>query len=144
MQERSRELDAEAWIGAGPGRPELAPGVGELEPVGVDLDAGRADDDELAVHHVEDDAERARRDHRLGEVERDVAQPGPEVDAPGHHPASGPNVPAALLLDLEYVFGRRSARPADRQIGGQRGQLDRKSTRLNSSHLRRSRMPSSA
>src|SRR5947199_375209 len=52
---------------------ELELGVGEVEPVGVDHDAGRADDEQLAVHHVRLDSQDIRGDHRVGEVEGDSA-----------------------------------------------------------------------
>ena len=123
VHERSGELDAEPGVGAGPGGAELALGVGEGKPVGVDLDPGRADDEQLAVHHLNIDVQRAGGDHGLAEVERDLAQLSPELDAPGHHPASGPDVPAAVLLDHQQVFRCGTARPAARQVGGQRGQL---------------------
>jgi hypothetical protein len=45
VQELSDELDAETGIGSGVLGVELELGVGEVEPVGVDHDARRADDE---------------------------------------------------------------------------------------------------
>src|SRR6201985_3511361 len=72
--ERSDELDAEPGVGGGTVRAELGLGEHEVELVGVDHNAGCADDDQLAVLHVSVHAHSPRSDHRIGEVERDPAQ----------------------------------------------------------------------
>jgi len=112
------ELDAQTGIGSSGHGADLDLGVGEAEPVGVDHDARRADDDQYAVHHVRVDPQDARGDHRVGEVEGDPAQLGAEFDARGYRPASLPYVPAAVLLDHEYLSlatgaaGREAVSPA--------------------------------
>src|SRR5262249_33293012 len=103
VQELSDELDAETGIGSGVLGAELELGVGEVEPIGVDRDARRADDEQLAVHHVRLDSQDIRGDHRVGEVEGDSALLRAKLDARGHGPAPLPYVPAAALLDHEYV-----------------------------------------
>src|SRR5215813_12510685 len=100
---------------------ELELGVGEIEPVGVDHEARRADDDQLAMHHVRLDAQDIRGDHRVGEVEGDSALLRAKLDARGYRPAPLPYVSAAVLLDYEYVFAFGCG--SDRQIGGELGQL---------------------
>jgi len=57
VQELSGELDAEPGIGSGVLGLELELGVGEVQAVGVDHDARRADDEQLAVHHVRLDSQ---------------------------------------------------------------------------------------
>src|SRR5215475_2218888 len=104
VQELSGELDAETGIGSGVLGVELEFGVGEVEPVGVDHDARRADDGQLAVHHVRLDSQDIRGDHRVGEVEADPALSRAKLDARGYLPAPFPYVLAAVLLDHEYVF----------------------------------------
>src|SRR5215831_16279458 len=121
VQKRSDELNAETGIGSGVLGVQLELGVGELEPVGVDHDARRADDEQLAVHHVRLDSQDIRGDHRVGEVEGDPAQLRAKLDAPRYRPAPLLYVPAAVLLDYEYVFAFGCGR--DRQVGGELGQL---------------------
>src|SRR5690348_17640429 len=103
VQQLSGELDAEAGIASGAFGAELELGVGEVKPVGVDHDARQADDEQLAVHHVRLDSQDVRGDHRVGEVESDPALSRAEFDARGYRPAPLPYVPAAVLLDHEYV-----------------------------------------
>ena len=55
----------------------------------------------------------------VGEVEGDFALSRAKLDARGYRPAPLPYVPAAVLLDHEYVFGCGR----DRQVGGELGQL---------------------
>src|SRR5215831_13767551 len=95
VQELPDELDAETGIGSGVPGVELELGVGEVEPVGVDHDARRADDEQLAVHHVRLDSQDIRGDHRVGEVEGDPALLRAKLDARGYRPAPLPYVPAA-------------------------------------------------
>src|SRR5262249_16185630 len=121
VQELSDELDAETGIGSGVLGVELELGVGEFWPVGVDHEARRADDDQLAVHHVRLDAQDIRGDRRVGEVEGDSALLRAKLDARGYWPAPLPYVPAAVLLNHEYVVAFGCGR--DRQVGGEPGQL---------------------
>src|SRR5215831_10504577 len=121
VQELSDELDAKTGIGSGVLGVKLELGVGEVEPVGVDHDARRADDEQLAVHHVCLDSQHIRGDHRAGEVEGDLALLRAKLDARGYRPAPLPYVPAAVLLGHEYVFALGCGR--DRQVGGELGQL---------------------
>src|SRR3984893_18364796 len=121
VQELSDELDAKTGIGSSVLWVELELGVGEVKPVGVDHDARRADDEQLAVHHVRLDSQDVRGDHRVGEVEGDSALLGAELDTRGYRPAPIPYVPAAVLLDHEYVFACGCG--CDRQVGGEPGQL---------------------
>src|SRR6266536_5771757 len=121
VQELSGELDAKTGIGSGVLGVELELGVGEVEPVGVDHDARRADDEQLAMHHVRLDSQDIRGDHRVGEVEGDSALLRAKLDARGYRPAPLPYVPAAVLLDHDYVFAFGCGR--DRQVGGELGQL---------------------
>ena len=62
------------------------------------------------------------------------------MDAPAHIPANPPKISAAELLKIEV--GNESI--SDRTVTGNDAAIDRKSTRLNSSHVALSRMPSSA
>src|SRR5215470_12845458 len=121
VQELSGELDAETGIGSGVRGVELELGVGEVEPVAVDHDARRADDEQLAVHHVRLDSQDIRGDRRVGEVEGDSALARAKLDARGYWPAPLPYVPAAVLLNHEYVVAFGCGR--DRQVGGEPGQL---------------------
>src|SRR5215831_7948697 len=121
VQKLSDELNAETGIGSGVLGVELELGVGEVEPVGVDHDARRADDGQLAVHHVRLDSQDIRGDHRVGEVEGDPALSRAKLDARGYRPAPFPYVLAAVLLDHEYAFA--TGRGRDRQVGGELGQL---------------------
>ena len=111
------ELDAETGIGSVVLEVELE-FVGAGEPVGVDHDARRADNEQLA-HHVRVDAQGARGDHRIGEVEGDPALSRAKRDARRHQPASLPYVLAAVLLDHKDVSECGRAR----QVGGKLGQL---------------------
>src|SRR5262249_17867013 len=117
VQQLSDELDAETGIGSGVLGGELELGGGEIEPVGVDDDARRGDDEQLAVHHVRLDSQDIRGDHRVGEVEGDPALLRAKLDARGYRPAPLPYVPAAVLLDHEYAFVFGCWR--DRQVGGE-------------------------
>src|SRR5215469_5458742 len=121
VQELSGELDSETGVGSGAFGVELEPGVGEVESVGVDHDARRADNEQLAVHHVRLDSHDIRGDHRVGKVEGDTALSHTEIDARGYRPAPLPYVPAAVLVDHEYVFAFGCGR--DRQVGDELGQL---------------------
>src|SRR5262249_25134311 len=121
VHELSDELDAETGLGSGVLGVQLDLGVGEVEPVGVDHDARRADDEQPAVHHVRLDSHDIRGDHRVGEVEGDSAQLGAKLDTRGYRPAPLTCVPAAVLLTHEYVFAAGCGR--DRQVGGELGQL---------------------
>jgi hypothetical protein len=73
------------------------------------------------VHHVRLDSQDIRGDHGVGEVEGDPALSRAELDARGYRPAPLPYIPAAVLVDYEYVFAFGCGR--DRQVGGEPGQL---------------------
>src|SRR5215475_4886384 len=121
VQELSGELDAKTGIGSGVVGVELELGVGKAEPVGVKHDARRADDEQLAMHHVHLDSQDIRGDHRVGEVEGDPALLRAKLDARGYRPAPLPYIPAAVLLDHEYFLALGRGR--DRQVGGELSQL---------------------
>ena len=75
----------------------------------------RMSDEQIAAENIR------RGDHRVGEVEGDPALLRAELDTRGYRPAPLPYVPAAVLLDHEYVFAFGCGR--DRQVGGELGQL---------------------
>src|SRR5260370_37803783 len=100
VQKLSDELDAETAIGSGVLGVELELAVGEVEPVSVDHDAWRTDDEQLAVHHIRLDSQDIRGDHRVGEVEGDSALLRAKLDTRGYRPPPLPYIPAAVLLDV--------------------------------------------
>ena len=59
-----------------------------------------------------------------------------------NRPAADPGfIPLGLYMD---AFLKGASRPVSIAVERENGNIDRKSTRLNSSHSRKSRMPSSA